>query len=259
MKKTRIILCALLIAALAGTTVYANYLGSTKDADLTNDWAALIDQAERAKLFGPESVLEDPTQVTESTEAAAEVYDEYAEKIDEFFTEDYKETVLDTRSYYTDEIEMREEAINGSGQYFLEVLDYGNFEVEVLRHTQNQDTATVYTLFSGWEKIVELTESSEYLVMFPVNKYILKSELVLVDDAWKVSDSTIVSSLLMDADFSLERVFASYEKVGTDFRWYREITQSTVKPAPVQGLWAIRLFLDIARYYPIFPCFSGSY
>jgi len=212
MKKTRIILCALLIAVLAGTTVYANYLGSTKDADLINDWAALIGQAETAKLFGPESVLEDPTQVIETSEEAAEVYNEYAEKIDEFFTEDYKKTVLDTRSFYTDEIEMREESIRGSGQYFLEVLDYGNFEVEVLRHTQNQDTATVYALISNWEKIVEFTENSEYLVMFPVNKYIIKAELAFVDDAWKVSGSTIVSSLLMDADFSLERVFASYEE-----------------------------------------------
>jgi len=212
MKKTRIILCTLLIAVLAGTTVYANYPGSTKDADLINDWAALIVQAETAELLGPESVLEDTTQVIVTSEEAAEVYDEYAEKIDEFFTEDRKKTVLDTQSIYSDEIEMREESIHGSGQYFIEVLDYGNFEVEVLRHTQNQDTATVYTLFSGWEKIVRPTETSEYLAMFPLNKYILKSELVLVEDEWKISGSTIVSSVLMDADFSLERAFTSYEE-----------------------------------------------
>ena len=172
----------------------------------------MIDQAETAKLFGPESVLEDPTQVIETSEEATEVYDEYAEKIDNFFAEDYKETVLDTQSYYTDEIEMREETIHGSGQFFFEVLNYGNFEVEVLRHTQNQDTATVYILISNWGKIVHSTETSEYLVMFPVNKYILKSELVLVEDEWKISGSKIVSSLLMEADPSLDRVLASYEE-----------------------------------------------
>lgn len=181
------------------------------EEEMIADWENVIEAAETARCFGPESVLNDNTNIIETADEAAAVFEEYEESLNEILTEKQKEVCLGLYETYPEDIEMREDVMADPDAYFLEVVDFGHFDIEILDYEIVGDTVSIIVSVTNWEKVIT-SDTSGFSVLFPVNKCIEAVQMVFEEGVWKHDGWEIKSALLMEGDYDLEQTFATYEE-----------------------------------------------
>lgn len=185
----------------------------TTENETEVDWVALVETVTSLSVVGPSAVLDDPAEIVDSAEEADAILSEYEDVVDSVFTESGGADYLDSFRSYTEEVENREEIIEDSSTALFEVIDYGNFEVEIVEYNISGSNAEVYALISSWQKIVMQDESDNSIfgVGFPVCKVIKKFNFILDGEDWKYDSFDVVSAYAMSEDDSLYKEEANYE------------------------------------------------
>lgn len=220
--KSKILPLGIVLAIILGASgiVYATTTKSENQIEaadneeiLKAEWVKTVESAVIATCYGPESVKDDSTEIVNDVAEAEKLQDEYEDNLSEIFTEEAADKTATIYESYADEAATLEERIEDTEQLVSEFLDFGCFETEIMDYDYSEegDSAVVYALMTVWVKSVSQFDNSEFTAIFPVNKYVKKFDMVLEDGIWKVSNSNIVSSVLMEGDYDLEQAFSTYE------------------------------------------------